>query len=423
MISQLFTKHITTVLHNLFNRDGVAFDSLIISSGTSQFYDSDDQGIPFRTIPYFRYFCALTGPNHFLILKKGEKPTLIIVKPEDFWYDHERETNPFWEKDFRINEVLSLEHAYEILKKDSIINFIGDESACIKFKEKFPEAVCNTPEIIQVISELRTRKTSYEIYCIEQANKIAGSGHTLALQKFMDGGSELDIHHTYLIGSKTTEESLPYPAITALNEKTSVLHYQNKKLIKNGSVCLIDAGANYFGYASDITRTWVNSNFKLPASNFQAILSSLTILQQQLCGHVRAGILTSDLQAEAHIGIAHILYEHHIITVDGNNTIHTKLTKTFLPHSLGHFLGIQVHDVGMRRPSHTLEINNVITVEPGIYFIPSLLKKLKESPENKYVNWNIVETLVPYGGMRIEDDILITENGPQNLTRPWCPNL
>ena len=110
------------------------------------------------------------------------------------------------------------------------------------------------------------------------------------------------------------------------------------------------------------------------------------------------------------------------------------VSSVFFPHGLGHPSGLQVHDVAgftdesgaiiprpeghaFLRMTRTLEPNMVVTIEPGLYFIPSLLAKLKQSPEAKSVNWQKVEQLMPYGGVRIEDEVLCTENEPVNISR------
>ena len=113
----------------------------------------------------------------------------------------------------------------------------------------------------------------------------------------------------------------------------------------------------------------------------------------------------------------------------------TRGSRTFFPHGLGHFLGLQVHDVGallasgggkqIPRPdkdpylrlTRILEPGNVITIEPGLYFIESLLEQLRQPPARKSINWPRVENFIQFGGIRIEDNIHITETGNVNLTR------
>ena len=110
--------------------------------------------------------------------------------------------------------------------------------------------------------------------------------------------------------------------------------------------------------------------------------------------------------------------------------------RVFFPHGLGHFLGLQVHDVGGRqsapaggitpppaeypslRTTRTLEPGHVVTIEPGVYFIDLLLEPLRGTPAGADIDWTLVERLRPLGGVRIEDDVLVTDDGHRNLTRP-----
>jgi len=116
------------------------------------------------------------------------------------------------------------------------------------------------------------------------------------------------------------------------------------------------------------------------------------------------------------------------------------LTRPFYPHGLGHHLGIQVHDVAGKlagpdgsiapppaahptlRTTRTIETGHVITIEPGLYFIPMLLRPFRENEHKARFDWKLIDELAPNGGIRIEDDMLVTATGGRNLTRPHLPN-
>jgi Xaa-Pro dipeptidase len=143
----------------------------------------------------------------------------------------------------------------------------------------------------------------------------------------------------------------------------------------------------------------------------------------------------ADLNAKMHQRIAQLLLESDIVRMSVEDMIATNLTFTFLPHGLGHLLGLQTHDVGgflqsrqgEERPApeqypalrltRDIENQQVFTIEPGLYFIPMLLKKLKQSPHQSQVNWPLIDALMPYGGIRIEDNVVILNDQPVNLTR------
>ena len=136
-----------------------------------------------------------------------------------------------------------------------------------------------------------------------------------------------------------------------------------------------------------------------------------------------------------HERLGEILRDFKIIDMTVDNMMETNLTFNFLPHGLGHFLGLQTHDVGgfqknkqgetkaapekypALRLTRKIENQQVFTIEPGLYFIPMLLKELKSSEHNTCVNWSLIDELLPYGGIRIEDNIAVINNQPVNLTR------
>ncbi len=158
-------------------------------------------------------------------------------------------------------------------------------------------------------------------------------------------------------------------------------------------------------------------------------------LQRAICDEARAGYGFVELNAFAHQQLAALMVNQGLLKVSAAEAVDTGITRTFLPHGLGHLLGLQVHDVGGHsadikgtatpppaehpwlRLTRQLEVGMVVTIEPGIYFIPSLLEALKSSREGQAVNWPEIEALQPFGGIRVEDNISITAGGHENLTR------
>jgi Xaa-Pro dipeptidase len=263
------------------------------------------------------------------------------------------------------------------------------------------------------------------------ANTIAARGHSRIAAAFDDGLSELELHGLYCDATRQRESELPYSNIVALNEHGAVLHYQHLERAAPADVrsLLIDAGADYCGYAADVTRTWAATG-----AAFQPLIDSMERLQQTLCAEVRSGVDFVALNERAHELLADVLVAHRLVNCPAAEALESGLTRTFLPHGLGHLLGLQVHDAGGRQVSPDGEIRDppaehpflrltrvlepgfVVTIEPGLYFIPSLLQALDPSARNR-VNWATVETLIPYGGIRIEDNVVVQEAKHRNLTR------
>jgi Xaa-Pro dipeptidase len=158
-------------------------------------------------------------------------------------------------------------------------------------------------------------------------------------------------------------------------------------------------------------------------------------MQQSLCASVHAGTDWRDIHLSAHHLTAELLHEADITRCDADEAVDTGLSSVFLPHGIGHLLGLQVHDVGgwmrsseggeiPRPPGHdylrltrVLEPGFVVTMEPGIYFIDQLLNAARADSRAQNINWTRVEQLRPFGGIRVEDDLAVTAAGCENLTR------
>jgi Xaa-Pro dipeptidase len=299
-------------------------------------------------------------------------------------------------------------------------------------------ASINSEKLVARLDWDRAYKTPYEEETLLEANRIAAAGFTAAEAAFRSGASEMEIHQAFLAACGTTEAALPYPTIVAQDEKSSVLHYQRKRgrLPKAASVLLLDAGAPLRGYGSDITRTWT----KAADPVFTALIAGMEEIQRRLTAAVRPGVPYLDLHVEAHRLVAALLSDAKIVHVSGDEAFDRGLSRPFFPHGLGHFLGIQVHDVGGRlsdpegnvapppaiypslRTTRRIEEGMLFTIEPGLYFIPMLLEPLRGGPDATAVNWPLVDRLVRCGGIRIEDDVFVTPEGHRNLTRPFLPN-
>jgi Xaa-Pro dipeptidase len=278
----------------------------------------------------------------------------------------------------------------------------------------------------------RAVKTQYELLCMRGAQAVAVRGHTAVADAFRSGASELELHQAYLGASEQRETDLPYPSIVARNEHAATLHYQHLRARAPAATrsLLIDAGAAFNGYAADITRTYSAS----ATDDFGALIDAMDALQQRICGEVRPGVDFVMLHALTHRQLAGVLREHGIVKCGADEAVALGVTRGFLPHGLGHLLGLQVHDVGghlanasgkTRAPpaqdpylrlTRTLQQGFVVTIEPGLYFIPALLRDLLARHEDK-LNRGLIERLLPFGGIRVEDDVEVTVDGHRNLTR------
>ncbi len=304
--------------------------------------------------------------------------------------------------------------------------------------DAFPElaswgvAAVNPLGLMQRLDFARAAKTPYEIECLREANRLGTLGHVAAARAFHSGASEFEIEVAFLRACGMREQELPYNPIIALNDSGAVLHYQ---MLERRSPAvryslLIDAGAEFGGYASDITRTYSHSD-----ADFAALIRSMDGMQQTLCAGIRPGVDWRDVHLEAHQLTATLLRDADITTCSPDEALASGITSVFLPHGIGHLLGLEVHDVGglMRNPegdeiprpsghpflrlTRILQEGFVVTMEPGIYFIDQLLNAAKADGRGAGINWPRVESLRRFGGIRIEDNLAVTADGCENLTR------
>lgn len=405
--------------------------ALVISSGTQRLVFLDDHHLPFKANPHWLWWLPLLqAPDCLLHIRPGQRPRLLFCSAEDYWHLPAQIPQEAWAQHFDIERVSSPQATWKALGPlDARTGFVGEVCPA----EHTPQfAAINSSPLLAHLHEQRVRKTPYEVACQREASALGVKGHRAAHQAYLDGGSEFAIHQAFLRGCGQREQELPYQAIVALNEHAATLHYQqlDRQNPAQRRSLLIDAGAGFRGYGSDITRTYGNGQ-----ATFEALLRGMDTLQQTLCAAVRPGLDWRDLHLHAHLLIAELLAAHDIIKADPQQALDSGLSAVFLPHGLGHLLGLQVHDVAGFQPTPTtpaiapppghptlrltrqLEPGFVVTVEPGLYFIDLLLQRARHGAHATQINWPLVDELRPWGGIRIEDNVLVTESGHQNLTR------
>ncbi len=402
-------------------------DCVVIAAGANQNYFLDDQAPPFRPNPHFAQFFPDRNSEHCeLIVEPGAKPRLLFYQPADFW--HMPPTIPDWANNcFRVEthstpESLTAARNTYVQGQNNVAH-IGPQPAA---------SAHNPAALIAHLDFLRSQKTPFEVAAIRQATAHSVRGHIAAKAAFFAGASEYDIYMQFLAATGNTAGELPYSSIVALNEHAGVLHYQHYDQTKPPAHLsfLIDAGASHLGYASDITRTY--SSDKAPAE-FAELIRLLDIEQQSLIDEIHVGQPYEAMHANMIERIASVLITCGVITCGLEQAIADQVADPFMPHGLGHLIGLQTHDVGGQqtntagalsppstrfpalRLTRPLEQNSVFTIEPGIYFIPMLLDELRGS--SAPINWSLVDALTPCGGIRIEDNIWLTDEGAVNLTR------
>lgn len=409
-------------------------DGLVLSAGLDRYYFQDDQDIPFRPSHHFTHYCPAQGKGHAVILIPGRKPLLFHYCPDDFWYDHLALEPAYWTDSFEIQAFNSQEKLWQALAGFNHCAYLGPDEKTARENgfEPAPKA------LEHYLNWFRAYKSDYEVHCLDMATEIAARGHRAARACFLEGGSELDIHLAYLSAIRMPEVELPYTGIIGLDEKSAILHYAEKRDdVRNGKVMLIDSGAKYCGYGSDITRTHCSAE---APEEFKSMLAAMNREQLLLCDAIKAGMNFGDLVHDSHLAVARVLLEHGVLLgLDEEAAVEKGLSSVFYPHGLGHMLGILVHDIGSkqididgtcwekdekdptRTRMRTIEPGFVFTIEPGLYFIGMLLEPQREAESKQHFNWPLIDRMLPLGGIRVEDNIHISGNGVRNLTRPYLP--
>jgi Xaa-Pro dipeptidase len=342
---------------------------------------------------------------------------------EDYWETQPAaESDHFWAS-FEVVEVKP-GHAGDALPGGKVAVITRDPGTS-------PPGTVNPPALVAALDLLRTRKTAYEIDCLAEASRRAVRGHKRAAEVFRGGfpTSELDIHLAYLAATEQDDAWTPYKNIVALGAHAATLHYVDYKRqrVDGDTSLLVDAGARYLGYNSDVTRTHVRGD-GAPAKRFGELLAHLEALQQEIIRRVRPGLAYEDLHDDSHRLLAVALRELGIGRGSADELVDKGVTRALFPHGLGHSLGITVHDVGMKprpprpenkylRTTAVIEVGQVFTIEPGIYVIDPLLAPLQADARNGLVDWAAIAELRPFGGIRIEDNVLVDTHGTRNLTR------
>ena len=428
----LFAEHVktlTAVYEKLAEKYG--YERVIVHSGMVDYYFLDDIAQPFRSSPHFNHWVPL--PRHAncaIEFIPGSKPRLYYFMPRDYWHAIPQEPDGFWTEFFEITTVESVEQLNLMLSQGRVSSlYLGKDGDAVA--EQWGCKILNDGQFVHELYLSRTIKSEYEQECLKIANGLAVNAHGKAAELFFDGASELEIHLAYLQCLGVTENDIPYPNIVGINENAAILHYTNlrSKKVENLSM-LIDAGAMYNGYASDITRTYCRDENSI----FGELIKALDKKQLQLVDMLKPGRDYVDIHLAAHISVAEVLSEFSIVNAAAEEIVNSGISKAFLPHGVGHFLGLQVHDAGgflsnevgstlsvpeghpYLRCTRTVEAGNVHTIEPGLYFIDMLLEGLE--PKNKQlINWRLVNELKPCGGIRIEDNICTLSDRRINYTR------
>lgn len=410
-------------------------DGLIFVRSQDEVRRNGDVNYVFRQDSYFLYLTGISQPGYALVLDtRGKKSHLFIPDKNEhhlIWIGAQLSKDQA-KKQFGVAHAHSFSELFKVLtrlkkkyRKLYVLPSSRGEAVIKKLKIKK-----DVKKLKQTLDRLRLFKSPQEVQFIQTANRITHRAHIAAMKAVRPGG------HEYEAQAALQQECLKagafhmaYPPIIGAGRNAAVLHYSfNNGPCDSGDLVLIDAGCEWHSYASDVTRVFpVNGRF----TKKQKDIYNIVLQAQKTC--IRAAkpgatmLSIHELSAKTIIqGLKELgIFKNVAVETLYNRGIH----QVFYPHGVGHLLGLDVHDVGQTtikrkmsgaqnlRTYLALKPGMVITVEPGIYFIAAYFdSRQKRKNLSRYINWERADAYRPVGGIRIEDDILITPHGHKNLT-------
>ena len=392
----------------------------ILSSAYRNFRTKDIEN-PYRQNSNFLYMTGISEPNLLnIIYREGGKNHLILFRNnttdhEKVWEGIRLDNNEILER-YGFTEVYNYDEYQEKIsifleKKENIYvdddvnkeldRFLSSKLSDIgnskQVNSLYPK---NKMALSTIIHKMRLVKSDYEIELIKNAAQVSILAHEQAMTKSKPGiyEYELDAEIQYIFNKNNMH--FAYMSIVGGGNNACTLHYiKNNHLLKNNDLVLIDAAAENKGYASDITRTFpVNGKF----TKEQALIYDIVLnAQEKAIEFLRPGVTWDKVHEISVREISQGLINLNILPDDIEMVINNELYKEFFMHKTGHWIGLDVHDVG-EYEGILFEPGMVITVEPGIY--------ISSSHKDVEKKWRGI-------GVRIEDDVLITSNGCEVITK------
>ena len=383
-----------------------------------------DSLFPFRHDSYFYYLSGFPEPEAVVALIAGPEGDRHVLFCRD--KNEEREV---WDG-FRYGpdaakEIFGFDEAHSIAEMRSLLPDIAADRPALftplglfgdwdrkitdllnEVRDRVRTGVAAPDEVVDVrgtIDTMRLRKDTHELALMRRAASISAAAHRRAMAAAQPGWYEYQVEaellHEFM---REGAQSVAYSSIVGSGPNACVLHYRdNNRQMMDGDLILIDAGCEYQGYASDITRTFpVNGRFTGP----QKQIYELVLAAQLACIEaVRPGAEFHDYHKVAERVLAQGFIDLGLCRGSLDEVLETGAYKQFYMHRAGHWLGMDVHDAGLyqvKGASQKLRPGMVLTVEPGTYIRPA-----DNVPE---AFWNI--------GVRIEDDVMVTATGHENFT-------
>lgn len=395
-----------------------------------------DYEFPFRQESNFWYLTGVNEPDYHMVmdLKSGTYHLFAPKRDAQYavWHGKVKSTD----------EIIELYQTDQLHPDNKLLTVLNDLSPdliyCLNEEQaEYLEDLnrdfnVDTETLQDAITYCRCIKTESELENMREASRVNNIAHREVMKALKPGMYEYEMKAVFdYHQQKHGLLQDAYSGIHAGGANSAILHYtDNNAKINDGDLYLIDAGFEYRGYASDVTRTYpANGRYSgIQAAVYQSVLDAMN----QTIEALKPGVKMEDLHLGAARIMMHGLKEAGLVRGTVDDLMEHDIFALFFPHGLGHFLGLDTHDVGgypkgverIDRPGirflrvrRELLPGMVITIEPGLYFIPALLKPALENPDKtQFLNNDKLQELFGFGGVRIEDNLIITEDGYENMT-------
>jgi Xaa-Pro dipeptidase len=421
---------------------------VLLAGGVQRFKYDTDRELLFQQESFFQYLFGVKEPGFFGAIEVASgRATLFMPRlPQEWgvWFGAIHPPDHF-EEAYEVDAVRYVDEmagALAAMKPDVLLLLQGrnSDSGLVAAPAGFPgiedfktdDAVLH-PEL----SECRVAKSKAEVDVMRYVNGVTSAAHAEVMRRCRPGVMEYELEAAFLheIYAKGGCRFSAYTSICGCGPHSGILHYghqgaPNDAQLQDGQMFLDDSGGEYHGYAADVTCSYpVNGRF---SPEQRAIYEAVLAANRAVQGAMRPGVAWPEMHRLAERTIATRLVDAGLLRGGVDELMAHHVPALFMPHGLGHLLGLDVHDVGgypdgtaridepgirSLRCGRRLEAGMVITVEPGIYFIDALLGPALADPTlARFLVPSALERFRRFGGVRIEDDVLVTVDGSDNLT-------
>ncbi|EFJ17439.1 hypothetical protein SELMODRAFT_114689 [Selaginella moellendorffii] len=440
---------------------------VLLQGGEERYRDCTDHLELFRQESFFAYLFGVREPGFYAAIDIATGQSILFVPrldPDYAVWLGEIHPPSFFKEKYGVDAAYYVDEMVSVLRKFDaslyLLHGLNTDSnryckpATFQGIEGFEQ---DTKVLHPVLSECRVIKSELELELLRYVNEVSSAAHVKVMRSAQPGLKEYQLestfqHYCYMEGGC---RECSYTCICATGENrqevlsfslntflvflySAVLHYghaaaPNDQIASDGAMALLDMGAEYHFYGSDITCSFpVNGKF---TEKQRLIYTGVLEAQKAVISKMKPGISWVAMHKLAETKILEALKTAGCLKGNVEDMMENRLGAVFMPHGLGHFLGLDTHDPGgypqgmsrinerglvSLRTVRTLEAGMLITVEPGCYFIDAVLDPALEDPVlSRFLNREAIDKFRGFGGVRLEDDVIVTSDGCENLTN--CP--